>query len=171
MRGLRVAKLQGGFCSIRAGGATEPEIRERRARIEDALGAVQAALRDGVLPGGGTGLLTAREDLIARGFEEGDFGFGQKILSEALTYPIRTLSGNAGENGDVIIFQVELARKAEEDIDTKAWIGWDANTGEIRDLGTGKMVIDPALVTTKALEAAVSVATSLLTVEAAISVK
>ena len=167
----RVAKLQGGFCSIRAGGATEPEIRERRARIEDALGAVQAALRDGVLPGGGTGLLTAREDLIARGFEEGDFGFGQKILSEALTYPIRTLSGNAGENGDVIIFQVELARKAEEDIDTKAWIGWDANTGEIRDLGTGKMVIDPALVTTKALEAAVSVATSLLTVEAAISVK
>ena len=71
----------------------------------------------------------------------------------------------------MIIFQVELARKAEEDIDTKAWIGWDANTGEIRDLGTGKMVIDPALVTTKALEAAVSVATSLLTVEAAISVK
>ena len=167
----RIAKLQGGFCSIKAGGATEPEIRERRARIEDALGAVQAALRDGTLPGGGAALLAAKEDLEARGFQEGSFGHGQRILANALTYPMRVIAQNAGESGDIIIHPVTEARSNEEDPDVAAWIGWDANTGEIRDLGKGSMVIDPALVTTKALEAAVSVAGSLLSVETAISLK
>jgi chaperonin GroEL len=129
----RIAKLQGGFCVVRAGGVTETAIKERRARIEDTLGAVQSALREGVLPGGGTAYLTAYQDLYERGFEEGAFGVGQKALADSLLSPLMTIAENSQMNGHVIVHMVLTARKNIEESEDAGWIGWDAVQDKIRD--------------------------------------
>ena len=161
----RAAKLQGGFCVLKVGGTTEIEIKERRARIEDALGSLQAALKEGVVPGGGSSLLAASSYLYERGFEEGEFGLGQKILADALKAPLYQLAKNAGYEGAVIADKVQTSWGGE----IGEWSGWDLIQGEIRDLGADPMIIDPVLVVVTALSAAVSVATTLLTVEGAIT--
>ena len=162
----RIAKLQGGFCIVRVGGTTESVIRERRARIEDTLGAVQSALRNGVVSGGGSAYLNASQKLeIALVEEEGAIRQGMQVLAKALQSPIRQLALNSQQDGGVVVVKIKEHRASEEYSD---WVGWDALTNEIRDLASNPMVIDPLDVALSALEASVSVATLLLTVEASI---
>lgn len=165
----RIAKLQGGFAIVRVGGFSENEIKERRARIEDTLGAVQSALREGVVPGGGTAYYSASKLLkeYANGFE-GARKQGMLLLARALLAPMYQLAKNSETVGEVISYKIEEKRSLEQDEDVRDWIGWDALTNEIRDLASGNMVIDPLTVSVSALMNSVSVSGSLLTCEASI---
>ena len=165
----RIAKLQGGFAVVRVGGYSEQGIKERRARIEDTLGAVQSALREGVVPGGGTAYYSASDLLneYAQQFE-GDTKQGLLILVRALKAPLFQLSINSGTVGEVVALRISQARELEEDEDVRDWIGWDALTNEIRDLASGQMIIDPLTVSVSALMNSVSVSGVLLTCEASI---
>ena len=165
----RIAKLQGGFAIVRVGGTSEHAIRERRARIEDTLGAVQSALREGVVPGGGTAYYSATKVLeeYAKGFE-GSRKQGMNLLIRALKAPLFQLAKNSETVGEIVCFKIDQARDLEEDEDVCEWIGWDAITNEIRDLAVGNMVIDPLTVSVSALMNSVSVAGTLLTCEVSI---
>lgn len=164
----RIAKLQGGMCIVKVGGTTEPEIKERKARIEDALGAVQSALRHGVVAGGGVSYLWASTydnlcaDLV------GDEAVGGQILKASLEAPLHRIASNAFKKADGII---DRLREEMQDITGEGWEGWDARTDTYRDFREEPMVIDPAFVSISALQAAVSVATTLLTAEASITPK
>ena len=152
----RGAKLSGGVARILVGAATEKEMKERKARVEDALHATRAAVQEGVVVGGGVALLrcaAAIDELKLTGDEE----IGARILKEALQAPIRQIARNAGENPAVVVERV-LREKAP------AW-GFNAASLEYGDL-VAQGVIDPTKVTRSALENAVSVATLLLTTEA-----
>jgi chaperonin GroEL len=159
----RIAKLQGGMCIVRVGGTTEPEIKERKARIEDALGAVQSALRHGVVAGAGTTYLTAAEDTLLLDGLTGDELVGGRILVNALKAPLYRLLENAHADLPEVLADLKYNR-------TGPWIGWDARQG-IRDLSLEPMIIDPTYVSVLALQSAVSVAGTLLTAEASITPK
>jgi chaperonin GroEL len=159
----RLAKLTGGIAQINVGGATDTEVKERKALIEDALHATRAAVAEGILPGGGTALLRARsvlKDLRIK--DDADYNMGLELLHEALAAPIERIALNAGHEGAVVAHRVERERKAN-------W-GFDALKGEYCDmLECG--IVDPAKVTKSALQNAVSVASLLLTTDALIANK
>jgi chaperonin GroEL len=156
----RLARLAGGVAEIRVGAATEAEMKERKARVEDALHATRAAVEEGILPGGGVALLRARE--AARKVSlEGDAALGAGIVVRALPVPLETIAENAGRDGAVV------ARKVSEG---KGAFGWDAEAdrfGDMFEFG----VIDPTKVARVALQNAASVAGVLLMTDALIAEK
>ncbi len=156
----RLAKLAGGVAQVNVGAATEVEMTEKKARVEDALHACRAAVEEGILPGGGTAVLRARRALVnLRKKASGDERIGIDIVSRAVTAPIKQIAANCGLDGSVI------ASKVEESDDNS--FGYNALTHEYGDLV--KMgVIVPTKVERVALQNAASVAGLLLTTEAAI---
>ena len=156
----RLAKLVGGVAQINVGAATEIEMKEKKARVEDALHAVRAATEDGIVPGGGVALLrcvSVLDDLVIEGDTEE--AIGVDIVRRAVEAPIRQIAENAGLDGAVISEQVKKAKGNQ---------GFNALTNEHVDLVEAG-VIDPAKVTRSALENAASIAGLLLTTEAIIS--
>ena len=159
----RLAKLTGGIAQINVGGATDTEVKERKALIEDALHATRAAVEEGVLPGGGVALLRARGaslDLKMR--DDVDYNLGIDTLHDAMAGPITQIAENAGFDGAVVAHKVTKERKQS--------FGFNALTGEYGDM-VDMGIIDPAKVTKSALQNAVSVATLLLTTDALIANK
>ena len=154
----RLAKLAGGVAVINVGAATETEMKEKKARVEDALQATRAAVEEGVVPGGGVTLLRAQAAVDALELE-GDQAVGASILRRSLEEPLRQIADNAGQEGAIIVQKV-LARKAA--------YGYNARTDTYEDLNRAG-VIDPAKVTRSALENAASISGLLLTTEALIA--
>ncbi len=153
----RLARLAAGVAVVKMGAATEIEMKERKARVEDALHAVRAAAAEGVVPGGGLALIRAASALDSLHFgDERDEGV--KVLRRALEAPLRQIAANAGEEGSVI---VETVREMSGNF------GYNAATGQMVDLMEAG-VLDPTKVVRVALVNAVSVATMLLTTECAI---
>ncbi len=163
----RIAKLSGGLCIMQVGGHTETEMRERRARIEDALGSVRAALRNGVVPGAGSIYMACAHQLgkVDISEEPAEMQAGWNILRRALAQPIRSLSHNAGHRADFTADRILAHFEETHDY----WMGWDAKTGDMRNLAEGELVIDPQDVAHSVIEAAVSTAGTLLTVEASLT--
>ena len=154
----RLAKLAGGVAVIRVGAATEVEMKEKKARVEDALHATRAAVEEGILPGGGVSLLRASKALA--GLEvEGDQRFGVEIIRKALQAPLRQIVTNAGGEPSIVVENV---------MNGDGGYGYNARTGVYEDLVAGG-VIDPTKVTRSALQNAASVSGLLLTTEALIA--
>ena len=152
----RLAKLSGGVVVIKAGAATEVELKEKKHRIEDAVQAARAAVEEGVVPGGGVALLRAQAALDkARGGTD-DEKTGRNIVRKAMEEPIRQIAVNAGFEGGVVVEQVRIAEGSN---------GFNAATGKYEDL-LAAGVIDPAKVTRSTLQNAASIAALLLTTEA-----
>ncbi|NDC37444.1 MAG: chaperonin GroEL [Proteobacteria bacterium] len=157
----RLAKLVGGVAVIHVGAATEVEMKEKKARVEDALHATRAAVEEGIVPGGGVALLRAIEKLDKlKGVTE-DQSWGVKIVRQALEAPLRTISANAGAEPAVVVNRVRAEKGA---------FGYNAATGEYEDLMKAG-VIDPVKVVRTALQNAASIAGLMLTTEAVISEK
>jgi chaperonin GroEL len=156
----RLAKLAGGVAKVNVGAATESEMKERKARVEDALHATRAAVEEGILPGGGVALLRASASLKPEGLQH-DEEVGYNIVVRACRAPLTMIASNAGQDGSVICQKV---------IDLKGNSGYNAATGEFEDLVKAG-VIDPTKVTRTALQNAASVATLLLTSDALIAEK
>jgi chaperonin GroEL len=156
----RLAKLAGGVAVIRVGAATEVELKEKKHRIEDAVSATKAAIEEGIVPGGGTALIRAREG-VDTVHNDGDEATGTAIVRKALEEPLRWIAQNAGMEGSLAIRQVE---------EEKGAIGLNALTGQFADLVKAG-VIDPAKVTRSALQHAASVAGMLLTTETLVADK
>ena len=159
----RLARLTGGIAQINVGGATDTEVKERKALIEDALHSTRAAVEEGVLPGGGVALLRARDVLKrVRKKDDEDYTMGVDLLYEALARPIEQIAENAGHDGAVVAHRVLREKDAAH--------GFNALTGVYGDLF--KMgIVDPAKVTKSALNNACSVGTLLLTTDALITNK
>ena len=154
----RLAKLSGGVALIRVGAATEVEMKEKKARVEDALHSTRAAVEEGILPGGGVALL--RSSAALDGLEvDGDQRFGIDIIRRAVEEPLRQIVVNAGGEPSIIVEQV---REGEGSY------GYNARTGEFQDLFEAG-VLDPMKVTRSALQNAASVAGLLLTTEALVA--
>ncbi len=155
----RVAKLAGGVAVIKVGAATEMEMKEKKARVEDALHATRAAVEEGVIAGGGVALVRAESSLGELTADNYDQETGIKIARRAMQEPLRQIVTNAGEEGSVILNEV-LAGKAN--------FGYNASTGEYGDM-IEMGILDPTKVTRTALQNAGSVAGLMLTTEAMIS--
>ncbi len=159
----RLAKLTGGIAQINVGGATDTEVKERKALIEDALHATRAAVEEGTLPGGGCALLRARKVLEGmRKDDDVDYNMGLDVLFNALAMPIQTIASNAGHEGPVVAHRVQREKSAN--------FGFDALKGEYKDIVKAG-IIDPTKVTKSALQNAVSVAALLLTTDCMIANK
>ena len=156
----RLAKLAGGVAVIRVGGASEVEVKERKDRVDDALHATRAAVEEGIVAGGGSALLYATRVLDKVQFANDDQRVGVEIIRKAIQAPVRQIAENAGHDGAVV------AGKMMESSDVN-W-GFDAQAGEYTDLVKAG-VIDPAKVVRTALQDAASVASLLITTEAAVS--
>ncbi len=158
----RLAKLIGGVAVINVGAATEVEMKEKKARVEDALNATRAAVEEGIVPGGGVALLRCLEAADkARDKIKGEEKFGADILKRALEEPLRQIALNAGQEGSVIVEKVKEMKGAE---------GYNADSGKFEDLLKAG-VIDPTKVTRFALQNAASVAGLLLTTECMVAEK
>jgi chaperonin GroEL len=156
----RLAKLIGGVAIINVGAATEVEMKEKKARVEDALNATRAAVEEGIVPGGGVAFLRVMKELD--GLElKGDAVQGVAIVRRALEEPLRQIANNAGLEGSVVVEHIK---------DKKGAFGLNANTGEYEDLMKAG-IIDPTKVTRFALQNAASVSALLLTTEAIIAEK
>ncbi len=155
----RVAKLSGGVAVIKVGAATEIEMKEKKARVEDALHATRAAVEEGVVPGGGVALIRAREALKDLKGANEDQNAGISILRRALEEPLRQIVINAGEDGAVVLNKVA---------EGKGNFGYNAQTGEYGDM-VAMGIIDPTKVVRYALQNAASVSGLLLTTEAMIA--
>jgi chaperonin GroEL len=155
----RLAKLAGGVAVIKVGAATETAMKEKKARVEDALNATRAAVEEGIVPGGGVALLRTAKSIDKLKLE-GDEKVGALIVRRALEEPIRQIVENAGAEGSVIVEKV----KAE----TVATRGFDAETMEFVDMLQAG-IIDPTKVERVALENAASIASLLLTTEALVT--
>jgi chaperonin GroEL len=155
----RLAKLAGGVAVVKVGAATETEMKEKKHRVEDALQATRAALEEGIVPGGGTALLNASDDINPEALDDPDEQTGAKIILRAVEEPVRQLAHNAGLEGSVIVNEVRKANKGQ---------GLNAETGEIVDL-VAEGIIDPAMVTRSALQNAASIAKNILTTEAIVA--
>src|SRR5436305_2401102 len=151
----RLAKLAGGVAIINVGAATETEMKERKARVEDALHATRAAVEEGIVPGGGVALLRCLSAMDTVKPENDDERIGVDIVKRAVEYPARALAENAGEEGSVIVQEIKR-RKGNE--------GYNVATGEYEDLIKAG-VVDPKKVTRAALQNAASIAGLLLTTE------
>lgn len=152
----RLAKLSGGVAQINVGAATEVELNDKKERVKDAVGATKAAIEEGIVSGGETALLRAREAVKSAKVGKGDEQVGIDIVYEALEEPIRWLSKNAGEDDEMILKKVLDSK----DVD----FGYNALTGEFGSM-TKMGVIDPVKVTRSALQNAASVAEMVLTTE------
>jgi chaperonin GroEL len=155
----RLAKLSGGVAVIKVGAATEVELKEKKARVEDALHATRAAVEEGVIPGGGVTLLRAAKVIDSLKLE-GDPKLGAEILKRALEEPVRQLVRNAGLEGSVVVERLSHEQRPN-------W-GFDVMSEDYVDL-LAKGIIDPAKVTRSALENAASVAGMILTTEALVT--
>jgi chaperonin GroEL len=154
----RLAKLAGGVAVIKVGAATETEMKEKKARVEDALHATRAAVEEGIVPGGGVALLRAAKALDGLK-TEGDETTGVNIIKRACEEPVRAITNNAGYEGSIIIGKV----RESNDVN----YGFNAATGVYEDLMVAG-VIDPAKVTRTALQNAASISALMLTTEAMI---
>ncbi|MBI4558960.1 MAG: chaperonin GroEL [Candidatus Hydrogenedentes bacterium] len=154
----RLAKLAGGVAVIRVGAATEVELKEKKARTDDALNATRAAIEEGFVAGGGVALMAVRKKLADLKLS-GDMATGVRIVSQALTEPLAQIAENAGHEGRVVVEQVSKG---------KAGFGLNAETGEFEDLVKAG-IIDPAKVLRTACQNSVSVAGVLLTTECLIT--
>src|ERR1700734_2208180 len=157
----RLAKLAGGVAIIKVGAATETEMKEKKARVEDALHATRAAVEEGIVPGGGVALLRSAKDvdeLIKK--LEGDEKIGATIVRRALEEPLRQIVGNAGEEGAVIVGKINDNENPH--------YGYNAATNQYEDLVKAG-VIDPTKVTRTALQNAASIAALMLTTEAMVA--
>jgi chaperonin GroEL len=150
----RLAKLAGGVAVIKVGAATETEMKEQKARVEDALHATRAAVEEGIVAGGGTALLRAQKALDNLKLK-GDEATGVDIVRRAIESPLRTLASNAGVEGALIVEQVKNGKGGE---------GYNVSTGKFEDL-IASGVVDPTKVTRSALQNAASIAGLLLTTE------
>lgn len=156
----RLAKLVGGVAVINVGAATEAELKEKKARVEDALHATRAAVEEGIVPGGGVALLRCIPSLKNLKLENHDQNIGVKIVMRALEEPIRQIVNNAGLEGSVIVEKV----KASKDVN----FGFDAQNEEYVDMMKAG-IIDPTKVTRTALQNAASVAALMLTTSVMVS--
>jgi chaperonin GroEL len=154
----RLAKLAGGVAVINVGAATETEMKEKKARVEDALHATRAAVEEGIVPGGGVALLRTRPT-IEKLQLEGDQQIGVSIISKAVEAPLRALAANAGLEGAVIVQEV---------LQSKGNTGFNVATEKYEDLVKAG-VVDPKKVTRTALQNAGSIAGLLLTTECLIT--
>jgi chaperonin GroEL len=155
----RLAKLVGGVAVIKVGAATETELKEKKARVEDAMHATRAAVEEGIVPGGGVALLRC-VSAVERLELEGDEAIGGRILRRALEEPLRQIANNSGHEGAVVLEKVGQASEAN--------FGFNAETEAYEDL-VAAGVIDPTKVTRTALQNAASIAALLLTTEALVS--
>lgn len=156
----RMAALVGGVAVLKIGGATEPEITERKSRAEDALSATRAAIEEGIVAGGGVALVRAGHVLIAlEKTLEGDQALGVRMVHQSLSAPLMLISDNAGHEGQVVL---EAVRNGKDD-----W-GFDADKGEYCNLIEAG-IIDPVKVTRSALENAGSIAGMMMTTQAIIT--
>ena len=155
----RLAKLAGGVAVVNVGAATETEMKEKKARVEDALHATRAAVEEGIVPGGGVALLRAQKALDNMKNLEGDEKIGVQIVRRAIEQPTRTLADNAGAEGALVVEEIKK-RKGNE--------GYDVSTGEYTDLVKAG-IVDPTKVTRSALQNAASIAGLLLTTEALVT--
>jgi len=155
----RLAKLAGGVAVINVGAATETEMKEKKARVEDALHATRAAVEEGIVPGGGVALIRCLSAIDAVKGANDDERIGVDIVKRAIEFPTRELANNAGEEGSVIVEEVKR-RKGNE--------GYDVSTGDYTDLVKAG-VVDPKKVTRTALQNAASIAGLLLTTECLIT--
>ncbi|WP_457599792.1 chaperonin GroEL [Hydrogenivirga sp.] len=159
----RLAKLSGGVAVIRVGAATEAELKEKKARVEDAVHATKAAVEEGIVPGGGVALVRASEDLDNVDTDNEDQKLGVEIVKKACRTPLRQIAYNAGFEGFVVLEKViELGKEKG-----KNW-GFNAANGEYVDMMEAG-VIDPTKVVRTAIENAASVAGTMLTAEALIA--
>jgi chaperonin GroEL len=154
----RVAKLAGGVAVIRVGAATEVEMKEKKARVDDALHATRAAVEEGIVPGGGVALIRAKQGIMGLKGDNADQDAGISIVLRAMEEPLRIIVSNAGDEASVVVNAV-MASKGNN--------GYNAASGEYGDL-VAQGVIDPTKVTKTALVNAASVAALLLTTDCAI---
>ncbi len=154
----RLAKLAGGVAVINVGAATETEMKEKKARVEDALHATRAAVEEGIVPGGGTAFIRAQKVLDTLQLE-GDEKIGAEIVRRAIESPMRQLADNAGQEGALIVQEVKKRKGAE---------GYNVATGVYEDLVKAG-VVDPTKVTRSALQNAASISGLLLTTEAIVA--
>jgi chaperonin GroEL len=156
----RLAKLAGGVAVVNVGAATETEMKEKKARVEDALHATRAAVEEGIVPGGGVALLRALDSLDkVRSGARGDEKIGVDIIRRALEAPLRMIAANAGVEGAIVVQKV---------LEGSGAFGYNADTDKYEDLIKAG-VPDPTMVTRSALENAASIASLLLTTEALIA--
>ncbi|NKB63804.1 MAG: chaperonin GroEL [Gammaproteobacteria bacterium] len=155
----RVAKLAGGVAVIKVGAATEVEMKEKKARVEDALHATRAAVEEGVVPGGGTALVRCVGAISAVSGENPDQDMGVKLVQRAVEEPLRQIVANAGEDASVILNKVA---------ENQGSYGYNAGTGEYGDM-LEMGILDPTKVTRTALQNAASIAGLLITTEAMIA--
>jgi chaperonin GroEL len=154
----RLAKLAGGVAVINVGAATETEMKEKKARVEDALHATRAAVEEGIVPGGGTALIRAQSAIDSVKLT-GDEATGADIVRRAIEAPLRQLAANAGVEGALIVSEVKKG---------KGNTGYNVATGEYVDLIKAG-VVDPTKVTRSALQNAASISGLLLTTECLIA--
>jgi chaperonin GroEL len=154
----RLAKLVGGVAVIKVGAATETEMKEKKARIEDAMHATKAAVEEGIVPGGGVALLRAAKGLATLSLT-GDQQIGVRVIARAVEEPLRWIANNAGEEGSVVVAKVKTLSGNE---------GFNALSGKYENL-VDAGVIDPTKVVRSALQNAASIASLLLTTEALVS--
>src|SRR6516225_3445183 len=155
----RLAKLAGGVAVINVGAATETEMKEKKARVEDALHATRAAVEEGIVAGGGVALLRTQKVLENLKHLEGDEKIGVQIVRRAIEEPTRQLADNGGAEGALVVEEVKK-RKGNE--------GYDVSTGEYTDL-VKSGIVDPTKVTRTALQNAASISGLLLTTEAIVT--
>jgi chaperonin GroEL len=155
----RVAKLAGGVAVIKVGAATEVEMKEKKARVEDALHATRAAVEEGIVPGGGVALLRAKDAVAKIKTDNEDQAAGVKIIVRALEQPLREIARNAGDEPSVVINKV---------LEGKGNFGYNAQTGEYGDM-VAMGVLDPTKVTRYALQNAASVSALILTTDAMVA--
>jgi chaperonin GroEL len=154
----RLAKLVGGVAVVKVGAATESEMKEKKARVEDALHATRAAVEEGIVPGGGVALIRALSSIEGLKFSD-DRQYGVNIIRRASEEPLRQIAGNAGVDGSIVIEKVKGGKGA---------FGFNAATEEYEDLVKAG-VIDPTKVVRAALQNAASVASLMLTTEALVA--
>ena len=155
----RLAKLAGGVAVINVGAATEAEMKEKKARVEDALHATRAAVEEGIVPGGGVAFIRAQKALKGLKVAESDEQIGVDIIRRAIEEPLRMIVQNAGGEGSIVVEKVRS--------DDQNTFGYNALTDTYEDLVQAG-VIDPTKVTRTALQNAASIASLLLTTEAII---
>jgi len=156
----RLAKLVGGVAVIKVGAATETELKEKKARVEDAMHATRAAVEEGIVPGGGVTFIRAQKALETLKLDEDDQQVGVNIVKRALEEPLRQIAQNAGQEGSIVVEKVRA--------DSNPNFGFNAQTEKYEDLVKAG-VVDPTKVARTALQNAASIASLLLTTEAVVA--
>jgi chaperonin GroEL len=162
----RLAKFIGGVALVHVGGNTETEMKEKKDRVDDALHATKCALEDGIVPGGGTALLYAREAITERGTDGSDFNFGKRLVYKVCGKPFEQILINAGyDAAEIYPINMEIGKAGEAG--TKPWFGFNIKTEEIVNMKEAG-ILDPTKVTCSALKNASSIASTILLTECVI---